>query len=454
MTKLKILPLSLSVLLAFTASPLVTQAAPTPTTSVDYDGFTYDLTTTFTSYTDNPGLLESQPWWGNASLANALMDLVRFDLGDYFDNFPAEAPVSALTAYGTSGDYVSISYWDIPLETLIDCPTNCPRTIDTYTYITGSRTELVYLTLADVQASLLSTGAGIQSSLSSVSTLVNGAHSRPMSRRVAKGEKTFWVAGDWGNDNHDGRDGTTGLAELGIGYNFGPAQINLSFGKTWADQDLVHGGDLDVDGKYLMIEGILPVSQENGVYATLGAYRHWADADIRRGYLNMGSREVSTASPDSRSWGARARLDWENAFTVQSTRFSPYVDLWHTRTKLDSYTESGGSFAARFDSRDDDVTEMRLGTNAALPIENTGFELVANLEYTRRFDGSADGTTGEVIGLFSFDLDGENFDRNWLKGGIGVEGKLAKGKASLMFNGTTEGEFMSSWIAASYQMAF
>lgn len=450
MTKLKTLPLSLSMLLAFTASPLATYAAPIPTTSVDYDGFTYDLTTTYTSYTNNPGLLESQPWWGNASLANALMDLVRFDLGDLEGNFPAETSASALTAYDINNDFVSISYWT---GSLIDC-LGCPFVEAPYAYITGSRTELVYLTLADVQASLLSTGAGIQSSLSSVSTLVNGAHSRPMSRRVAKGEKTFWVAGDWGNDNHDGRDGTTGLAELGIGYNFGPAQINLSFGKTWADQDLVHGGDLDVDGKYLMIEGILPVSQEKGVYATLGAYRHWADADIRRGYLNMGNREVSTASPDSRSWGARARLDWENAFTVQSTRFSPYVDLWHTRTKLDSYTESGGSFAARFDSRDDDVTELRLGTNAALPIKNTGFELVANLEYTRRFDGSADGTTGEVIGLFSFDLDGENFDRNWLKGGVGVEGNLAKGKASLMLNGTTEGEFMSSWIAASYQMAF
>ncbi|WP_438958035.1 hypothetical protein [Porticoccus sp.] len=60
--KFKTLPLSLSVLLAFTASPLVTYAAPAPTTSVDYDGFTYDLTTTYTSYTDNPGLLESQPW--------------------------------------------------------------------------------------------------------------------------------------------------------------------------------------------------------------------------------------------------------------------------------------------------------------------------------------------------------------------------------------------------------
>jgi len=467
-SKVKSVGLSPSLLLAcITSSMIHTASAASPISSLEYDGFTYDLTTTFTSYTENLGLLESQPWWGDASLANALMDLVRYDLGDYFDNYPAssETTVSALTAYDISNGFVSISYWNG--TELIDCPENCPRVSDLYAYIIGSRTELVLvdlppdskpelvlLTLADIQASLLSTSAGIQSSLSSVSTMVNGAHSRPMSRWVAPGQKTFWVAGDWGNDNNGSRDGTTGLAELGAGYNFGSAQINFSLGKTWTDQDLVHSGDLDVDGQYVMVEGIFPVSKLNGVYATLGAYRHWADADIQRGYLNMGNPETSSSSPDSRSWGVRGRLDWENAFAVKSARFSPYVDLWYTEAKLDSYTESGGSFPARFDRREDDVTELRFGTNMALPIKETGFDFIANLEAARRFEGNAENTTGEVIGLFPFDVDGGEYDRNWLKGGVGVEGNLGKGKVSLMVSGTTEGEFMSSWVAASYQLEF
>jgi len=123
-------------------------------------------------------------------------------------------------------------------------------------------------TLANAYSSLMSTNAAIDSALSSASLLVNGAHSRPMSRRVAQGQKTFWVAGDWGNDNHDSRDGTIGLAEMGFGYNFGPAQINITLGKTWADQDMSFGGDVDVDGRYLMVESILPISEEQ-VYTPL-----------------------------------------------------------------------------------------------------------------------------------------------------------------------------------------
>jgi len=56
--------------------------------------------------------------------------------------------------------------------------------------------------------------------------------------------------------------------------------------------------------------------------------------------------------------------------------------------------------------------------------------------------------------LFEFDLEGQDFDSTWLKGGVGVEGQLGDGKAFLMLNGTTEGEMLSSWVAASYQIAF
>ena len=140
--------------------------------------------------------------------------------------------------------------------------------------------------------------------------------------------------------------------------------------------------------------------------------------------------------------------------TLQAMQLSPYVDVWHTKTKLDSYTETGGSYPAHFDSREDDVTELRLGVNGAIPVADTGLDFVVNVEAARRFDDEGDSATGQVIGMFSFDLDEENYDQNWLKGGVGIEGKVGTGKVSLMLNGTTEGEFASSWVAASYQLAF
>lgn len=290
--------------------------------------------------------------------------------------------------------------------------------------------------------------------MSSVGTLVNGAHSRPMSRRVAKGQKTFWTAGDLGHDNHGSRDGSMGLAEIGGGYNFGPAQVNFSAGRTWAKQDLINNGDIDARGNYLMLETILPLSVENGLFATIGAYRHWGDVDIDRGYMNGDLAEISSASPDSNSWGVRARIDWVDAYQIQNIVFSPYADFLHNNSKLDSYRETGGSFPAQFDSREDSTNELRAGLNSIVPIKKSGFDFVANIEAVHRFEDKSETTSGQVIGLFSFNLDGQDYDQNWFKGGVGVEGKLGKGRASLMLNGTTEGEMPSSWLAASYQMVF
>lgn len=416
--------------------------------TITYLGDNYEFSTNIGTYVDLEAQLQEQIWWGDRFVTTdiwaqqVVSDFLDANVGTAFyyahaDNGDGTIQAARNQSFGISQ---SLSY----SVTVNDS--------DTLAYFIA--TLLPALTLADVQASLLSTNMGLQSALSSTNLLVNGAHSRPMSRRVLPGEKTFWLAGDWGNDNHDMRSGDTGLAEIGGGHNFGPAQVNISIGKTWANQDLIHNGDVDSDGKYIMVEGIIPLSVDNGVYATIGGFRHWGEVDIDRGYFNMGAMDYSSASPDSRAWGVRARVDWENAFTVKTARFSPYADLWHSKTKLDSYTETGGGFPAHFDSREDRITELRAGLNAAVPIKTSGFDFVANVEAVHRFDDKADSTSGQVVGLFGFNLDGQEYDQNWFKGGIGVEGKLGKGKASLMLNGTTEGEMASSWLAASYQLAF
>jgi hypothetical protein len=62
--------------------------------------------------------------------------------------------------------------------------------------------------------------------------------------------------------------------------------------------------------------------------------------------------------------------------------------------------------------------------------------------------------SGKILGLSSFDLLGHKYDPTWVKGGVGVEGKLGIGKISLMLNGTTEGEMPSAWFLTSYQIVF
>ncbi len=307
------------------------------------------------------------------------------------------------------------------------------------------------VTLADVQNSLAATAMGSSMALGSGNLLIHGAHSQPLSRRVADGQKAFWVAGDWGRDDHGERNGSLGLAELGLGYNFGLAQINVSLGQTWAKQNLALNGQAKTDGTYLLAEALIPVA--GNLWAVLGGYGHWGDADLRRGYLNAGSPDASTGKPGVDTWGLRARLEWDRAFSLAAVGFSPYADLSYSEAKMAAYTETGGGFPARFDARTDRATELRLGTNAAVPLVNE-LRLISTLEAVHRFEKSGARTSGQMVGLFAFDLPGAANKQDWLRAGVGVEGKLAGGSASLMVNATTQGESSNVWLAASWQKAF
>jgi len=318
----------------------------------------------------------------------------------------------------------------------------------------GSGSGAGVITINELGATLSSSSVAVSSALRTSNTMVNGAHSRPLSRRVAVGESAFWTAGDWGRDNHDDSDGEFGLAEVGIAHNLGVTQLNLALGKTWANHNLADRGEIDSRGSYAMLEAIVPLTAVDGLYAVMSGFYHEGEANIDRGYVNAGVYDESSASPDVNTWGARARLEWESAIAIQTAQFSPYADVTYTRTKMDSYTETGGGFPTRFDSREDGVTELRLGFNGALPLAAISATFITNLEAAHRFDNEGAGASGEVIGLNAFDLEGQKFDTSWVKAGLGIEGNVGPGKAYLMLNGTTEGEAPSAWLAMSYQLGF
>ncbi len=307
------------------------------------------------------------------------------------------------------------------------------------------------VTLADVQKSLAATAGGGSLALSSANVVMNGAHSRPLARRVAAGRNTFWLGGDWGRDDHGSRSGDFGLLEVGAGRNFGAAQVNVSLGQTWAKQKQTLGGRTKVDGTYLLAEALLPVS--GNLWGVLGGYLHRGDADMKRGYLNAGLPDTSSASPDVNTYGLRARLEWDKAARLADADFSPYVDLSYSKAKLDAYTETGGAFPARFDSRKEKATELRLGVNAERALTGSA-TLFGMLEGVHRFEKHGARTSGEMIGLFGFDLDGYRNKRNWLRVGAGVAGEVAGGTASLSVNLTTQGEAPNAWLAANWQRAF
>ncbi|AHL73609.1 hypothetical protein CH92_00245 [Stutzerimonas stutzeri] len=275
-----------------------------------------------------------------------------------------------------------------------------------------------------------------------------------MSRLVEPGKNTFWIGGDWGRDDHGDRDGSNGVAEFGLGRNFGFAQINVSIGQTWAKQSLAYSGKIDADGQYAMLEAIIPLSEQHGIYATFGGFGHWGKSEIRRGYVYGNSLDSSRGKADTDTWGARVRLDWVNALTLHKTGISPYIDFSYTNAQIDGYTENGGNARARFDSQTDEYTEARLGLNTKTPLPIPRFDFVTTLEGAHRFQDRTAGVSGDVTGLFTFKVKGEEVTNDWVKAGAGVEGLVGPGTVSLMLNGTSRSDMPNLWMAASYQLAF
>ncbi|VAX10778.1 hypothetical protein MNBD_GAMMA26-2038 [hydrothermal vent metagenome] len=59
-----------------------------------------------------------------------------------------------------------------------------------------------------------------------------------------------------------------------------------------------------------------------------------------------------------------------------------------------------------------------------------------------------------MVGLFGFNLDGNDYDQDWLRVTAGIEHKVGNGLLSVTANATTEGEDPSFWGGMGYRVGF
>src|SRR5690606_9496761 len=205
--------------------------------------------------------------------------------------------------------------------------------------------------------------------------------------------------GDWGRDDHGGRDGSLGLGEIGVGYNFGPVQLNGVAGYTGLDQNTLLGGTTDVRAGYVKLEALGQITgdESSGLWGIVTGTGLWGNADITRNYINGGLIDGSSGRTDVEGYGIRGRLQWENAIP----HISPYGELSYAHTCLGAYTETGGGFPAAFNSLCDGSTEVRYGFDAKFPVTEQ-FRLIGTLEGVHRFEDSGSNVPGQVIGLGGF----------------------------------------------------
>ncbi|KIQ02253.1 hypothetical protein RU07_12490 [Agrobacterium tumefaciens] len=288
--------------------------------------------------------------------------------------------------------------------------------------------------------------------LGSANTAMFGAQGSPMRNLLNAGQRSAWGTVDSGYDKSDASDGGFGLGEIGMGYGIADGVTGrFAIGGTYTNQDLEGGGDFNFKGFYLSPE--VTANVVSNLYVTLGGYYAGGKMDIHRGYMNGGAQDFSNGNTDTQTFGGKLRFDWLDAVTIADTAISPYIGLSRANSKVDAYTESGGSFPVAYDEMSDHATIARLGADYVHPLSDS-ITLLARTEVAHRFEDKSSATSANILGLSSVDLPGHDLKQWWVRGGLGAEFAVGGGTASLMVNASTEGGDPSVWLRSGWKVNF
>tara|TARA_R110000868_G_scaffold176548_5_gene414331 strand:+ start:13848 stop:15074 length:1227 start_codon:yes stop_codon:yes gene_type:complete len=291
----------------------------------------------------------------------------------------------------------------------------------------------------------------LQAAVTRAGLVLHGSHGNPLDMRADPGSKScLWASGDWGADNHEQRDGSIKLAEIGGCWVIDDkrTQVGLGLGKSWSDQNTVFNGSQEQTGQYAVLELITPVAALGAnAWGTVTVYYSDADLSIKRGYLTSGEAERSMGKTDAATWALRVRTDWESASVVAGAAISPFVDMSHIKSEMDGYTERSGAAPAAFDDSDLSTSEGRIGVNALKPISPI-FSLTSGLEAVHRFNQSSSAITGAFNDSDQFSIRADSEKHSWLKASVGGIWTLSPLKFIVSASATSEGQEPNTWLAA------
>jgi uncharacterized membrane protein len=283
--------------------------------------------------------------------------------------------------------------------------------------------------------------------------VLHGAHSDPLRMLPKSGRQDVWVTGDWGRQAHEGNQGTFGTGEVGVAHGLSDAlMLKLAVGRSNSQSSTLYNGSTRITGTYVVPELIAAIPGTD-LYASVSGYYSSGEAEINRGYLNAGTPEIGRGTPDTQVSALRLRLDWRNALTLGDTAFTPYSSYTQARSRVDGYSEASGNFPVRWDSRDERTSLIHTGVDARHHL-NDRLDLIARLEGVHRMEDASSGSSGQILGLNAFELQGVSYKQDWWRSGFGVEGQLGPGIATLMLNASSEGDSPSTWGFASYRLPF
>jgi len=302
--------------------------------------------------------------------------------------------------------------------------------------------------------SLASAGSVASQGVSSVNTIMHGAHGHPGAKRALDAKRSMWVAGDVAHDKrHDSKDDFQ-VAEVGVSYHYNE---NLAFsaalGKTWGKSTLLYDGNTQSDGQYIAIDTDIKLPVALPLYVTMTYLHGQSDIDIKRGYENAGTNDASLATTRQIIDAARLRLQYQEAKNIYSLAIHPYIEYNVASVTTDGYTETGGGFPTIYNESKETLHDYRIGADADYEL-NEKNRLILTLEAVRRQEAQGKGSSGQIIGLSTFATDGRSYDQNWIRSTLGIEHALKSGKFTLTLNSSSEGEDPQYWAGLNYTVAF
>lgn len=254
-----------------------------------------------------------------------------------------------------------------------------------------------------------------QQGFNTLNMSLHGAHHIPL--QMMKGpSRHFWVTGDGGR--WDRYNTNSYLAEVGGAVDLFEKQllVGFGFGQNMVQQKLGLGGDSNLDGQYYLTELSYKPKALPLVFTLTGILGNW-DAKIDRHYLTAGLIDSSTGRPHLNSSSLRFSVHWLDAVKVAGFGITPKAEYTVNNTQMGGFAEQGGAFPAFFNKQSHVVHEARYGFSAARPCLGDKALLRLRAEGVHRFDKSGAGTSGQVIGLFGFNLPGQKIKQDWVQFG-------------------------------------
>jgi hypothetical protein len=217
---------------------------------------------------------------------------------------------------------------------------------------------------------------------------------------------------------------------------------------AWERGKIEYKGLIDTDGNYIIVDTDIKPLKNIPLFATTTLAYGKNNLEIKRGYNNAGILTNSTGDTKQSFIAFKQRLQYQ--FNI----FMPYIQMNHIKVKTDEYSESGGGFPASYDKLKENVTDWRTGIDANFKLNDSN-TLITTLEAIHRVQKTGNGISGEIEGLNSFNINGREYDQNWMRATIGLEHTFEnKSTFTVMFNKTTKGEEHSFWSAFNYSISF